>query len=83
MRGRGGGEEGRVGGKLPEDPTLSAATTFFSEFAGSTIRTGPGLMGALRVIDTVLESDKLGLKLAEGALSKNEFGGKLRVAFDV
>jgi hypothetical protein len=74
-----------VGGKLPEDPTLSAATTFFSEFAGSTMLTGPGLMGALRVIDTVLESDKLGLKLAEGpgALSKNEFGGKLRVAFDV
>ena len=70
---------------MPEDPTLSAATTFFSlkEFAGSTMLTGPGLMGALRVIDTVLESDKLGLKLAEGALSKNEFGGKLRAAFDV
>ena len=72
---------------MPEDPTLSAATTFFSlnEFAGSMMLTGPGLMGALRVIDTVLESDKLGLKLAEGpgALSKNEFGGKLREAFDV
>ncbi len=74
---------------MPEDTliTLSVATTFFSlkTFAGITMLTGPGLMGALRVRENVLESDKLGLKLAKGpgALSKNEFGGKLRAAFDV
>jgi len=63
--GEGGEEED---GELPEDPTLSAATTLFSlnEFAGSTMLTNPGLTGAFRVIDIVLESDKPLLKLDKG-----------------
>lgn len=72
---------------LPEEATLSAATTFCSlkKFAGNTMLTGPGLIGALRLIDIVFESDKVWLKVAKGpgALSENEFCGNLSAALDI
>ena len=82
-----GGGEGEAGGGGGEEVTPSAATTFLSlkESAGNTMLTEPGLIGALRVIDIVLESDKSRLKLAKdpGLLSENEFGGKLSAKLDV
>ena len=78
----GEGVEGEEGGGGGEEVTPSAATTLLSlkESAGNTMLTEPGLIGALRVIDIVLESDKSRLKLASfpGSLmllSENEFGG--------